>query len=384
MIEELRQVDTTSVEALQALKETRTRLEELVARAEERKAAVSPEIYARVTGDYAKRLAELEAEARPLREKARAELARLMTLHATLQAALAQARLDQEELEFRHTLGELDEKPYAERRDEVAKTVEGCATDFADAEKLRELFAGVLPAGEEPAAAAAPPAPVPPAPAPAAAPAPTPPPPPPVVVAAPRAAAPPPPPPITEQVPVLPEPDAAEATIADTPVTEMLPPPPPVAAMAAAAAARRPMPAPPPPPPPPPPKPKAPAGTDATVVLTPPPPPPPVAPADPGEGTQLVKWARLVLVRPDGGEQVYAIGPVASIGRTRQNDIVIEEADVSRQHAKVALEAGGYVIRDLGSNNGTFVNDEQIDGARALRSGDRIGIGNQVLRFEQQ
>lgn len=108
MIEELRQVDTTSVEALQALKETRTRLEELVARAEERKAAVSPEIYARVTGDYAKRLAELEAEARPLREKARAELARLMTLHATLQAALAQARLDQEELEFRHTLGELD------------------------------------------------------------------------------------------------------------------------------------------------------------------------------------------------------------------------------------------------------------------------------------
>lgn len=92
----------------------------------------------------------------------------------------------------------------------------------------------------------------------------------------------------------------------------------------------------------------------------------------------------LVLIRADGSEQVYAVGPAATIGRTRQNDIVIEEADVSRQHARVVLEDASYVIRDLGSNNGTWVNDEKVEGARTLVHGDRVAIGNQNFRFQHQ
>ena len=72
-----------------------------------------------------------------------------------------------------------------------------------------------------------------------------------------------------------------------------------------------------------------------------------------------------------------------SIGRDVNNDVVINDAEVSRQHAQINRQPGSFVIEDLGSTNGTFVNRVRISGARALQPGDNITLGENVtLTFE--
>jgi pSer/pThr/pTyr-binding forkhead associated (FHA) protein len=69
-----------------------------------------------------------------------------------------------------------------------------------------------------------------------------------------------------------------------------------------------------------------------------------------------------------------------SIGRSRDNTIHLADERVSRRHARINLEQGTFVIRDLDSANGTFVNGQRIQRHR-LRSGDEIRIGDTRLRF---
>jgi len=66
------------------------------------------------------------------------------------------------------------------------------------------------------------------------------------------------------------------------------------------------------------------------------------------------------------------------IGRDTTADLVINIAEVSRRHARLRLEAGGFVIEDLGSTNGTFVNGQRMTGPTMLRPGDRIQLGEAV------
>lgn len=71
------------------------------------------------------------------------------------------------------------------------------------------------------------------------------------------------------------------------------------------------------------------------------------------------------------------------IGRDISNDIVISDAEVSRKHARIALEAGGYILEDLGSTNGTFINGLRLMGPHALRPGEVIMLGENIsLSFE--
>ena len=66
------------------------------------------------------------------------------------------------------------------------------------------------------------------------------------------------------------------------------------------------------------------------------------------------------------------------LGRDPGVDIVIDSAGISRQHARISYQDGGYVIEDLGSSNGTFLNDQRIDGRTPLNPDDRIGLGYSV------
>jgi hypothetical protein len=73
----------------------------------------------------------------------------------------------------------------------------------------------------------------------------------------------------------------------------------------------------------------------------------------------------------------------ASIGRSRECDVVIEDAGVSRRHAELRpLDAAAWTIEDLGSTNGVRVNGRTIEGAHELRAGDRIGMGSTEMTFE--
>jgi len=66
------------------------------------------------------------------------------------------------------------------------------------------------------------------------------------------------------------------------------------------------------------------------------------------------------------------------IGRDQGNDIVIIDPEVSRRHARVFLQGGSYVIEDLGSTNGTYVNGQRLTGPYVLRSGELINLGEHV------
>ncbi|KAF0241434.1 MAG: FHA domain-containing [Planctomycetota bacterium] len=81
------------------------------------------------------------------------------------------------------------------------------------------------------------------------------------------------------------------------------------------------------------------------------------------------------------GEGVVALprrGTV--IGRDAECGIVLEDVDVSRHHASIELREEAYILKDLGSRNGTTVNDRRVTEA-PLQSGDRIGIGRGILKF---
>ncbi len=69
------------------------------------------------------------------------------------------------------------------------------------------------------------------------------------------------------------------------------------------------------------------------------------------------------------------------IGRSRTCDLCVPSADASRRHCEVAGDGREYVIRDLGSRNGTFVNGERLIRERRLRPGDRIEIGSHTITF---
>lgn len=88
------------------------------------------------------------------------------------------------------------------------------------------------------------------------------------------------------------------------------------------------------------------------------------------ENAQEGKWQRFVLNAPR-----------TTIGRVKGNDIVLNHMGVSRLHAVVEQDAGGYVLTDCNSTNGILVNENILNGKRILREKDVIRILNCVLIF---
>ena len=62
------------------------------------------------------------------------------------------------------------------------------------------------------------------------------------------------------------------------------------------------------------------------------------------------------------------------------NDLILESKQVSRHHARILWQGGGYLILDLGSTNGTFVSGERVD-KRALSDGDLVSLGGLEFTF---
>lgn len=87
-----------------------------------------------------------------------------------------------------------------------------------------------------------------------------------------------------------------------------------------------------------------------------------------------------VLVTPDGGQLPLIDG--LSIGRADTEDVRIDDTAVSRQHAIIRRHGARWMVEDLGSRNGTRVNDARLPGFTScpLRDGDRITIGRVTLR----
>jgi pSer/pThr/pTyr-binding forkhead associated (FHA) protein len=68
------------------------------------------------------------------------------------------------------------------------------------------------------------------------------------------------------------------------------------------------------------------------------------------------------------------------VGRQEGSDVMLADAGASRRHAELRHDGDRWIITDLGSTNGTLVNERAV-GERALEEGDRITIGRTVLEF---
>ena len=79
----------------------------------------------------------------------------------------------------------------------------------------------------------------------------------------------------------------------------------------------------------------------------------------------------------------FAFSEQITMGRGKDNDVVIPEGFVSHHHAVIYQHGSQYVIEDLGSVNHTYVNDQMMEGRAYIKPGDLVRIGMVTLRFER-
>jgi hypothetical protein len=394
-------IDISILEALIELRKQQAQVDQFCQRAEERKDKVEAAVFARVMADYGKRRADLEAEASPLVTKALVEYRKLRASFDAVRATQAAARLDKEEVEFRHALGEVDDPVKVERLKEPERLIAETTEQLVGLDKQEALFGQALPGVDLEAALKAAPAPEPP---------PPPAPPAPPAASGSRAAATsgakraasgaskaasgtakaaaagssasgsgthalPPDDPATSgtvEVAVLRPPMEEAVEFADVDQTMLE-----SAGPASADFAWPPVddglvsvPIPP-------------SGTYAVgnKAGTPPPTPaPPSRDVDVEDRTFIVPEAQL-LSEADNGQAVnFRLTALTYIGRSEDNQLRLLDPGVSRRHVLVMATPGGYTIRDLGSQNGTYVNGTRVDES-PLADGDRITIGEINLVF---
>jgi hypothetical protein len=129
----------------------------------------------------------------------------------------------------------------------------------------------------------------------------------------------------------------------------------------------------------------------------------PVAPASPGPSSSDTMVASSAIrhrealdeVRPprgarpravivSGGKRLVIADEGSVLGRSRESDIVLEDTNISRRHARIFPDGEGWAIEDLGSTNGVRVNGRRIDGSHRLGSGDELELGTVAVSFEVQ
>jgi hypothetical protein len=83
------------------------------------------------------------------------------------------------------------------------------------------------------------------------------------------------------------------------------------------------------------------------------------------------------------GRSTFSLEEVR-IGRSADNEVRIDNPALSRYHASIESVAGIYLLKDFGSQNGTFVNGERVAGRRGLQDGDKVQIGKFTLVFRTE
>jgi hypothetical protein len=100
----------------------------------------------------------------------------------------------------------------------------------------------------------------------------------------------------------------------------------------------------------------------------------------PVEEAQARRPARALLAVSGRRLPVPARG--ATIGRSRECDVVLEDAGISRRHAEIRPDDGTWTLTDLGSTNGVRLNGRAVRGTQPLNAGDRVELGSTEIVFE--
>jgi hypothetical protein len=112
---------------------------------------------------------------------------------------------------------------------------------------------------------------------------------------------------------------------------------------------------------------------------------PPAAPAAGGRRGRKGRDqgpGQLIVVEPAAlAGRAFPVNEQLTIGRSAQCQIAVDDTFVSQMHARVFPHEGQFVVEDLGSTNGTYLNRNRLSGAMVMQRGDRIQIGNTVLEL---
>jgi pSer/pThr/pTyr-binding forkhead associated (FHA) protein len=149
MLEELKDIDVSAIQELRSITKEQETLHKRLDAMEKKKESVSEAVFERVNADYLSRYDELEETARPLKDQARAEYAKLKALMDRMVAVLEEANLAKEELSFRHDLGEFNEKDFKTQLEESEQRIEKCDADLNQANQLKAKFIGAFHSEEE-------------------------------------------------------------------------------------------------------------------------------------------------------------------------------------------------------------------------------------------
>ena len=102
---------------------------------------------------------------------------------------------------------------------------------------------------------------------------------------------------------------------------------------------------------------------------------------DPDESGEAIPLATLTQYDAADGVRTYTLQrSVTTLGRSNQNDIVLPNARISRHHCRIYWDRDRYVLEDLHSSNGRYLNQEQIHRS-FLAPGDTLQLGDWVLEF---
>jgi diguanylate cyclase (GGDEF)-like protein len=89
----------------------------------------------------------------------------------------------------------------------------------------------------------------------------------------------------------------------------------------------------------------------------------------------------IVIYGADLGRRVQIGTAPFEVGRSSTNDLFIDQESISRHHVRISFDEGFYWVSDLGSTNGTYVNDERVRALQRLADGDQIRVGRSILKF---
>ncbi|EQC45347.1 GGDEF domain-containing protein [Bacteriovorax sp. Seq25_V] len=118
-------------------------------------------------------------------------------------------------------------------------------------------------------------------------------------------------------------------------------------------------------------------GDDSTIVLT-----DIKAALSAAENEASQKPAALLVVGGELNGTLFDLTtPAISCGRSAKNDITLDFNGISREHFVLKVEEDGYTVEDAGSRNGTFLNNQKIEGKKSLNKGDTIKVGSIALKY---
>lgn len=103
-----------------------------------------------------------------------------------------------------------------------------------------------------------------------------------------------------------------------------------------------------------------------------------------GQQRQPGTSAELLMQTVNGAHAFPLDSNLVTIGRGLNNDIVLEDPRISRQHAQIRFKSRRFLIADQGSTNGTYVNGTPVTTEQVLRSGDIVSLGGLELVFQQR